>query len=296
MSNRLWKRESNGEIMDGTVNNILNEKHRPDNPLDRSFVPYLIMLFCMGVDLTIFLSLFKMISHDSPEMLAVQIGGFVICFDLVPVFLGIMLRRSKAGMSSSKLMMYLALAVFIGAAVVNLVLRLQTLDRIAPTPTPAADTGSLMVGEEPAAAVSIGSEEIAQTIFAVVVPILTSAGSFFISYTTFDPLKVMQKRYEKLLAIKRDELRRVQAILSEYNADSNYEETLRSEERVKYTQTSLEQRSRLAKYMVYARQKLIEALNDPASTSALSADDFQTLLEKVNSTLDAAKGGDISIG
>ena len=41
---------------------------------------------------------------------------------------------------------------------------------------------------------------------------------------------------------------------------------------------------------------MIEALNDPASTSALSADDFQTLLEKVNSTLDAAKGGDISIG
>ena len=125
---------------------------------------------------------------------------------------------------------------------------------------------------------------------------LTSAGSFFVSYVTFNPLKVMQKRYEKLLALKRDELRRVQAILSEYNADSNYEETLRSEERVKYTQTSLEQRSRLAKYMLYTRQKLIEALNDPASTSALSADNYQTLLEQVNSSLDAAKGGDMSIG
>ena len=296
MSNRLWKRESNGEIMDGTVNNILNEKHRPDNPLDRSFVPYLIMLFCMGVDLTIFLSLFKMISYSSPVLLAVQVGGFLLCFDFVPVFLGIMLRRSKAGLSSSKLMMYLALAVFIGAAVVNLVLRLQTLDLVAPAPTAIVDTGSLMVGEETAAAASIGSKEIAQTIFAVVVPLLTSAGSFFVSYVTFNPLKVMQKRYEKLLALKRDELRRVQAILSEYNADSNYEETLRSEERVKYTQTSLEQRSRLAKYMLYTRQKLIEALNDPASTSALSADDYQMLLEKVNSTLDAAKGGDVSIG
>jgi len=296
MSNRLWKRESNGEIMDGTVNNILNEKHRPDNPLDRSFVPYLIMLFCMGVDLTIFLSLFKMISYSSPVLLAVQVGGFLLCFDFVPVFLGIMLRRSKAGLSSSKLMMYLALAVFIGAAVVNLVLRLQTLDLVAPAPTAIADTGSLMVGEETVAAASIGSKEIAQTIFAVVVPLLTSAGSFFVSYVTFNPLKVMQKRYEKLLALKRDELRRVQAILSEYNADSNYEETLRSEERVKYTQTSLEQRSRLAKYMLYTRQKLIEALNDPASTSALSADNYQTLLEQVNSTLDAAKGGDMSIG
>ena len=193
-------------------------------------------------------------------------------------------------------MMYLALAVFIGAAVVNLVLRLQTLDLVAPAPAAVVDTGSLMVDEETATAASIGSKEIAQTIFAVVVPLLTSAGSFFVSYVTFDPLKVMQKRYEKLLALKRDELRRVQAILSEYNADSNYEETLRSEERVKYTQTSLEQRSRLAKYMLYTRQKLIEALNDPASTSALSADDYQTLLEKVNSTLDAAKGGDVSIG
>ena len=96
MSNRLWKRESNGEIMDCTVNNTLNEKHRPDNPLDRSFVPYLIMLFCMGVDLTIFLSLFKMISYSSPVLLAVQVGGFILCFDFVPVFLGIMLRRSKA--------------------------------------------------------------------------------------------------------------------------------------------------------------------------------------------------------
>lgn len=295
MLNRLWKRESNGEITDGTVNNILNEKHRPDNPLDRGFVPYIIMLFCMGVDLTIFLSLFKMLSYDSPIMLAVQVGGFLLCFDVTPVFLGITLRRRQAGLSSSKLMMYLALAVFVGAAVVNLVLRIQTFDLIAPAPAATVDSGSLMVGTEVAVS-SVGSKEIAQTIFAVVVPILTSASSFFISYITFDPLKVMKKRYEKLLALKRDELRRVQAILSEYNADPNYEETLRSEERVKYTQTSLEQRSRLAKYMLYARQKLIEALNDPASTSALSADDYQTLLEKVNSTLDAAKGGDISIG
>lgn len=294
MSNRLWKRESNGEITDCTVNNILNEKHRPDNPLDRSFVPYIIMLFCMGVDLTIFLSLFKMISYDSPIMLAVQVGGFLLCFDVTPVFLGITLRRSKARLSSSKLMMYLALAVFVGAAVVNLVLRIQTFDLIAPAPALTVDSGSLMVGTE-AAASSVGSKEIAQTIFAVVVPILTSAGSFFISYITFDPLKVLQKRYEKLLALKRDELRRVQAILSEYNSDSHYEETLCSEERVKYTQASLEQRSKLAKYMLYVRQQLIAALNDPASTSALSADDYQTLLEKVNSTLDAARGGDISI-
>ena len=52
-------RPGSGEINNDTVNRDLNEKYKADTPLDKSFIPYLIMLFCAVVDLSVFLQLFK---------------------------------------------------------------------------------------------------------------------------------------------------------------------------------------------------------------------------------------------
>lgn len=82
-SNSLLTKDRNGEFIYHGLNSHIGKKYKADTPLDKSFVPYLIMLFCAVVDASVFISLFKMISYDSPFMLGIEVAGFLFAFDVV---------------------------------------------------------------------------------------------------------------------------------------------------------------------------------------------------------------------
>lgn len=273
-----------GEINNESVNRDLNEKYRADTPLDKSFVPYLIMLFCAVVDLSVFLQLFKMISYDSPFMLAVEVSGFLFAFDVVPIYAGIELRRIKAKLSSAKFILVLAISVFAAALITNVALRLLTIDQIAPAASASAGYDTLATAET-AEQSSPDNTAVALTVFGIVLPILTSVGSFFISYVTYDPLKNLKKKFEKLYYRKLDELRRVQAVMGEYEEDISFAENLCADDIRRYETARSHQRVKAAQYMAYVRQIFKERLGDPAATSALS-DELSSLLVIVNEELD----------
>ena len=77
----IFSRDPNGEFIYNGLNAHTSKKYKADTPLDKSFVPYLIMLFCAVVDATVFINLFKLISYDSPAMLGVEVAGFLVAFD-----------------------------------------------------------------------------------------------------------------------------------------------------------------------------------------------------------------------
>jgi hypothetical protein len=79
--------------------------------MDKSFVPYLIMIFCAVVDASVFISMFKLISYDSPFMLGIEVAGFLFAFDVVPLYIGIQLRRLKQEISKDWFILWLALSV-----------------------------------------------------------------------------------------------------------------------------------------------------------------------------------------
>ncbi len=83
----IFSRDPNGEFIYNGLNAHTSKKYKADTPLDKSFVPYLIMLFCAVVDATVFINLFKLISYDSPIMLGVEVAGFLFAFDAVPLYL-----------------------------------------------------------------------------------------------------------------------------------------------------------------------------------------------------------------
>lgn len=277
-------RPGSGEISNDTVNRDLNEKYKADTPLDKSFVPYLIMLFCAVVDLSVFLQLFKMISYDSPFMLAVEVSGFLFAFDVVPIYAGIELRRIKAKLSSAKFILVLAISVFAIALITNVALRLLTIDQIAPPANASVGYDALSTVESTEQS-GTSNTAIALTVFGIVLPVLTSVGSFFISYITYNPLKNLKKRFEKLYYRKLDELRRVEAVITEYEEDIDFAENLSADDARRFETAKSQQRVKAAQYMAYVRQIFKERLGDPAATSALS-DGLSSLLVIVNEELD----------
>lgn len=286
----LLTRDSRGEFVYHDLNSHIGKRYKPDTPLDKSFVPYLIMVFCAVVDASVFISLFKMISYDDPFMLGIQVAGFLFGFDVVPLYIGIQLRRLKQGLSRDWFILWLALLVCALACSMNIALRLTTVDLMNPDLS-AASTSYFGTVTETVAEKAADPTAIALTVFGIGLPMLTSIGSFFISYLTYNPLKVRKRALEELIGEKNDELRRLDDVIDEYEAPEKVEEyrklaeLYRQEDEGKFEETKKYHRAKVVNYCEYVRQKLKEHLGKPTPINALSAEDGAAILERLDREL-----------
>ena len=291
--NNLISFDHNGEFIYQRLNSNTSKKYRADTPLDNAFIPYLIMVFCAIVDASVFLSLFKMISYDSPFMLGVQVAGCLFAFDVVPVYFGIQLRRIKQGLSKDKFIMWLALTVCVLACAMNVVLRLMTMEQMSPDLSSATTSYfGTMIQDNQTSDVDVTT--IALTIFGIVLPILTSVGSMFISYLTYNPLKVRKRLEEEMLAEKKDEIRRLDAILTEYDADTEFAEHLVQDDEGKFKEMKKMQRAMVISYCDYVRQRLKEHLAMPTAINVLSEETCVDILARLDQELAALEKTEIS--
>lgn len=274
------------------LNSHTSKKYRADTPLDKSFVPYLIMAFCAIVDASVFISLFKMISYDSPFMLGVQVAGCLFAFDVVPLYLGIQLRRIKQGLSKDRFIMWLALVVCVLACTMNVVLRLMTMEQMSPDMSSATTSYFGTVAQE-SQTTGIDATAVALTVFGIVLPVLTSVGSFFISYLTYNPLKVRKRLEEEMLAEKKDEIRRLDAILTEYDADTEFAEHLVQDDEGKFEEMKKMQRAVVISYCDYVRQRLKEHLATPTAINALSEETCIAILSHLDQELAALEKAEV---
>lgn len=273
-----------GEIVYHGLNAYTSKKYKADTPLDKSFVPYMIMAFCAVVDASVFISLFKMLSYDSPFMLGIEVAGFLFAFDVVPLYLGIQLRRIKQGLSKDRFIMWFALAVCITAFLMNVVLRIITIDKMSPDLSSNITNYFGTVIQDTLDA-GVGSTAIALTIFGTGLPMLTSVGSFFISYLTYNPLKIRQRNQEEMLSEKRDEIRRLGAILIEYDVDEEFAEKLVSDDQGNFNEMKKMHRAKVLGYCDYVRQRLKEHLANPTALNALSEENCIAILERLDREL-----------
>ena len=280
----------NGEFIYHGLNAHTTKKYKADTPLDKSFVPYLIMILCGTIDAACFINLFKIISYDSPFLLAIQVAGFLFAFDVVPLYIGIQFRRIKQGISKDKFILYLAFIVCAMACVLNIVLRLITMDQMAPD---LSSSSISFIGTAaqtaPQAAESEGTDNTALglALVGIVIPCLTSLGSFFISYLTYNPLMVRKRSEEKMLVEKKDEIRRLDAILFEYDADTEFAEHLVEDDEGKFEEMKKMQRALVLSYCDYVRQRLKEHLANPTAITALSEDTCEAILARLDRELAA---------
>lgn len=282
----LVTKDGSGEFLYNGLNAHTRKKYKADTPLDKSFIPYLIMLVNGIVDGAVFLGLFKLISYDSVFMLMIEVAGCLFGFDVVPLYLGIQFRRLKQGLSKNRSILWLALGVCVLACAMNITLRLTTIELLAP------DLSSASVsyfGAVAAEANDAGPDQtaIALTVFGIVLPILTSVGSFFISFLTYNPLKVRRRAAEEMLAEKNDEIRRLDAILDEYDADPAFADHLRQDDEGKFEETKKQLRAAVVNYCEYVRQRLKEHLANPTSINALSEETCLAILDRLDRELAA---------
>ena len=286
-NNTLLTRNRNGEFIYVGINSSIEKKYKADTPLDRAAVPYLIMTFCAVVDASVFVSLFKMISYDSLPMLIVEVAGFLFAFDVVPLYIGIQLRRLKQELSKDRFILWLALIVCVVACAMNIALRVMTIEIMSPdnASAPISYFGMDVSETAEAADQDVDPAAVALTIFGIGLPMLTSLGSFFISYLTYNPLKVRKRAAEEMLAEKKDEIRRLDAILSEYDADPDFAIHLREDDEGKLEEMKKMHRARVVNSCEYVRQRLKEHLANPTAINALSEENCMAILERLDKEL-----------
>lgn len=287
----LFILNNNSEIIDENLQRNNRKLFKSDTPFDNSFIPYIIMFICATVDAITFYSLFSRISYDNPVALVIQIIGFLFGFDVVPIFLGIHYRRLKQGLTKDKIIVFLGLTVFCLVIATNIALRITTIDMMSPssvsTPT------SFISSTSKVSASNSGSDfavAISLTIFGMIIPIVTSLGSFFISYMTYNPLNIKKKRLAEMITETEDEIRRYDAVIDDFDAESDFSERIIEEDKASYNVLLAIYKSKAFDYYNYTRERLKEHLADPATNSQLSQDKCQELMKILDKDIAAIKG------
>ena len=277
------QRSANGELIYTSIDRDFS-KDRPDTFMDNPVIPYIIMLFCAVVDATVFINLFKMISYDNPLMLGVEVAGFLFGFDVVPIIVGIYLVRLRQGIVKDKFILWCALGAFGISFVLNVFLRIATINELAPD---LSGTGVTFDGMSTQSAVqtSVSSTAIALTVFGIGLPLITSVGSFFVSYLTYNPLKIRKERLEKLVRIKKDEIRQISAIIDEYELNKDNAENLLHDDDMRYEEMQKAYFAEVLGACDYINVRIKEHLANPVSHSALSEESSEAILLRLKREL-----------
>ncbi len=271
-SNRL------GELEDRFLNRVTTLKYRPDNPFFSAFIPYLLMLVCGAVDMYCFKGLMDMVSYDNMTLKVANMIGLLIGFDVCPIFSAIVFRRIRQGMEAKeKGMLIVALSVTVLAVSLNILIRALTLDVVAPMVYTNAYADEAAI----AAAANARAMGIATTVAGMVIPVVTSITSFIVSYFSYSPWALRSAREEKLLGTLTDQVRRIDAIIHDYEAGEEISKQLLAMDEERFRTALWKQNALALMYINHVRLRIAEHLADPASTSALTADDGEAILNRL---------------
>lgn len=273
-----------GEITNECLHHNNRKRFKADTPFDNSIVPYLIMAFSATVDGVVFYSLFSRISYDSPMMLGVEIAGFLFGFDIIPVFLGIQYKRLRQGITKDKFVLIMALIACGLAFAMNIVLRILTINQTSASSVSIATSYMGTMAQETAES-GIDATTIALTIFGIGIPVVTSVGSCMISFIIYNPLKIKKQRIAEMMEDTRDEVRRFDAILDDYDAEPDFAENLEVEDEAKYPEIQMMHIAQVIGYCDYVRERLKEKLGNPTSNNVLSESVCETILARLDKEL-----------
>lgn len=276
--NKLYKLNAKGEIIDVSRKNV-EMRFKPDSLFYMPGVSAFVILVCVLVDLANFYTLFATISSDSPLQIVMQVAGLLFGFDIVMLYCGIEFRKYKQGLNHHLWVIILGLVAFGFAVFINTVLRIRTVDLMAGSSTSTAFSETVQTQDSDPIA-------IAQMLFGIMIPFVTSIGTFFISYVTYNPLLKKQQKLAEQIAYTRDCIRRYNAILDDYAAQENALKMLSEEDEMQYHAMLQYYIAKAYSYYDYVVMELKEKLADPAENSVLSQFDFDKFSEELRSAIE----------
>lgn len=132
---------------------------------------------------------------------------------------------------------------------------------------------------------NIDATAIALTIFGMGIPVVTSLGSCLISFITYNPLGIKKQRIAEMIEDTRDEVRRFDAIISDYDAEPDFAEHLEEEDEAKYQEVKMMHKALVISHCDYVRERLKEHLGNPTSNNVLSEAACENILARLDKEL-----------
>lgn len=286
MKRDLFKINARGELINLSVLDDISEKYKPDSLFLKGCAPYIIMAICASIDGSFFYALFSMLSYDNPFILSIQILAFLVGFDLLPVYAGVIYKKLKCGLTTDKRMLRLALGVCALICAANIGLRVVTVDLAAPN----SQLSFTQALEEPAEEEN-SADPVAwmNAVMGMILPVVTSVCSFVVSNACYEPLLIRKEREEKMICRKADKIRRLNTMIRAYEADQDLGRKLLEDDEKQYEAARAMTEGLLLEYQDYIRQRLITQLQDPAATSLLSVPAEDMLLDQLKQLCEKRK-------
>lgn len=275
---QFYKMDRQGNLVFSRRGELAKEYGKGDSGWESQRVAIGVMAACGILDFVMFYQLFSSFLYDSQAVLMLAILGMLIGFDLGSIYIGIVLKKRRQGIDAGLVVAAAMGVAFLVAFIANIALRIGVKDLVLP------DLSSLTTsafGEVSQA--DTGSDlALLYALFASALPVVTSLVSFGISFQTANPLKQRMQKLRMEQVKLEDDIVKIEALLMEYDADSDYFARLLLEDEEKYRDTLEFIKEKMLHYCDYVRERLKEHLGDPVANNVLSQDNRGELLKQYN--------------
>lgn len=262
----LWSRDNQGNLQFGTKRRIAKERTKPDTLWNHPFLLVVIIVLCAAVDSICFKQLFDSFLLDAPLIRWTAILGMLFAFDFVPVYLGLNLKKRLQSYNVSIAVLITMVAILAIAFAVNVYLRIEFKDLVMPDLT---ESSTSIFGSVSAES-NVSSRAFPYAVFASIVPLLTSIGSFTISFFMANPLKAEKLAFDSEHNELADHIGQIDALLQEYEADPDFYGRLTQDDDAKFEAMRQMIREKRETYRDYVRERIKEHLGNPIANNILA--------------------------
>lgn len=100
--------------------------------------------------------------------------------------------------------------------------------------------------------------------------------------STYNPLGIKKQRFAEMIEDTRDEVRRFEAIVADYDSEPDFAELLEAEDEAKYEEMQKMHKAMVIGYCDYVRERLKEHIGNPTANNALSKEICETILARLD--------------
>ena len=271
----LWTLDQQGQLHFPLRSRIARDTDANSSAWEHPFALLAVMLLCATLDFVMFKQLFAAILYDAVWIQWFSIFGFLVCFDLAPIYLGLFLKKRRQGYTVEPWILFGLAAAFFAAFIGNVALRIVMRDVVLPDLT---QTSTSVMGSVQADTAAGSSRAMAYALFAAILPAGTSLVSFAISYLTANPLKSDLRRLRCEAVSAQEALAQTDATIAEYDASVDHFLLLQEEENQRYASARAAIAEQMLMHCDYVRERIKEHLADPAALNELSKPRREELL------------------
>lgn len=270
MRNRksLWTMDKQGNLVFPLREAQLNGAYTPDSKWEHPYAAIIIMLVCGTLDYVVFKSTFSSILYDAVWLQRLSVIGFLVAFDLAPIYLGILVKKSSQGMKVSTFAVITLSTAFALALVGNVWLRITIKDIL----VPADSVSSTSIFSSSTSSTDSNSAALPYAIVSSILPLATSIVSFVASYMSSNPLRDKLKKLREKQVELEDAIGQLEAVVEEYDEETDYKARLLDEDDSSYENAVRITQELGFMYADYVRERIKEHLGDAAATNELSKD------------------------